>query len=328
MNLTKKIYSPISLSRIEELKINELEFEFFQNFDSPHTRLAYRNDIAQYAQFVKQNFKNILSIEQSQKIHIVAFKDWLKNNDYTPKSTTRKISSISAFFNFLCEKSVMNINPCLHIRRPKQEVCKETNDLSDEEVLRLFESVDTDGSLLHRCVIYLLFSTGIRKSELINLKIKDFKTIRDDQYIIQVIGKGGKILQKLVPDETVDLLFEYLHQLKASNHEVHLEDWLLRPSKNPNEKYKNNTDALNRPLRPSSIDYIVKKYVLKAGITKHITAHSARATYIGSAIENGVDLLRVSQDVGHSSVKTTELYNKRRLKISQSPVHSLGFLKK
>jgi site-specific recombinase XerD len=95
-------------------------------------------------------------------------------------------------------------------------------------------------------------------------------------------------------------------------------DYLFRPTKNP-------VGTLEKKLNPKSIDYIIKKYCQKMGLDGRYSPHSARATYIGSALENGADLYRVSQDVGHSYVTTTQEYDKRRRRLKDSPIHQLGF---
>ena len=87
-----------------------------------------------------------------------------------------------------------------------------------------------------------------------------------------------------------------------------------------------NPGKLNKGLNPKSVDYILKKYARSADIYERISPHSARTPYIGSALENGADLYRLSLDVGHSSVKTTQSYNKREL-FSKKCVGTPGFLK-
>jgi site-specific recombinase XerD len=114
-----------------------------------------------------------------------------------------------------------------------------------------------------------------------------------------------------------------LDYLKSLGEELHQEDWIFRPSKNPLDP-----DHTLKPLAPTSVDYIIKSWCTKAGIDQKVSPHSARASYIGSALESGVDLYKVSRDVGHASVKTTEEYNKRRKKLSDSPVFDLGFMNK
>ncbi len=300
----------------------KLEYEFFHNFESPHTRRCYRNDIGQFFEFLNDQFREVRDYKQIERVHLVAFRNWLSDNDMAPKTVNRKLASCSSFFDFLVEKTLMDFNPALSIKRPRQEVQTPTNDLKDEQIKDLLELVTSlsGPGLLHKAVIYLLFTTGIRKAELINLKIKNI-SIKDGHTIIQIRAKGGKELTKVLHPKCVEVINEYHAYLKSTGDSLHPEDWVLRPSKNPLEP-----GHIIKPLNPKSVDYIVKTWCKKAGIFERISPHSARASYIGSALENGVDLYKVSKDVGHSSVKTTEEYNKRRQKLSESPVFGLGFL--
>lgn len=303
---------------------NELEYEFFSNFQSPHTRKSYRIDITNFFEFLRENFTEVDSYSEIKRVHMVAYRNWLTDNDYAPKSINRKLAANSSFFDFLVEKNMMAFNPCTSIKRPRQEVVSPTNDLTDEQIIHLFEEVDKlkDEALLHKAVIYMLFTTGIRKAELINLKRKNILK-KDDFYFIEIKAKGGKILQKVLHPRCVVVLFEYINYLEKDGETLHPEDWIFRPTKNPLEPTN-----LIKPLNPTSVDYIVKTWCKKVGIEQKISPHSARASYIGSALDAGIDLYKISKDVGHSSVKTTEEYNKRRQKVADSPVFGLGFLKK
>jgi site-specific recombinase XerD len=253
----------------------------------------------------------------------VAFRNWLTDNNLAPKSINRKIAANSSFFDFLIEKSMIQFNPCSAIKRPRQEVVQPTNDLSDEQISNLLSLIDDlkGPGLLHKAVIYTLFTTGIRKAELINLRRKNF-FIRDSHYMIEVRAKGGKHLTKVVHPKCAEMILEYLSYLESHGEPVHAEDWIFRPSRNPLEP-----THIIKPLNPKSVDYIVKTWCKKAGIHHRISPHSARASYIGSALDAGIALYKISKDVGHASVKTTEEYNKRRQKMEDSPVFGLGFLK-
>lgn len=302
----------------------KLEYEFFHNFESPHTRKSYRIDLLQFFEFLKDNFPMVSDYQNIERVHIVAFRNWLTDNDMAPKSINRKLAAASSFFDFIVEKGIIEFNPCTSIKRPRQEVKTPTNDLKDEQIESLLKLVDElDGpGLLHKAIIYTLFTTGIRKAELINLRLKNLQE-KDDHHIIQVRAKGGKELTKVLHPKCFEVITQYLDYLKASGEELHPEDWIFRPSKNPLEPQN-----IIKPLNPKSVDYILKSWCKKAGIFERISPHSARASYIGSALENGIDLYKISKDVGHSSVKTTEEYNKRRQKLSESPVFGLGFIKK
>jgi integrase/recombinase XerD len=301
----------------------ELEYEFFHNFESAHTRKSYRNDIKSFFEFLSDNFKEVKNYQGINRVHVVAFRNFLTDSNYAPKTINRKLAANSSFFDFLVEKNIVQFNPCTSIKRPRQEVQKPTNDLSDEQIQILFSELDklSGPGLLHKAVLYTLFTTGIRKAELINLKIKNFY-IKDGFYLIDIRAKGGKLLSKVVHPKCAEVINDYLNFIKSTNEELHPEDWIFRPSKNPLDP-----THIIKPLNPKSVDYIIKSWCKKAGITQNISPHSARASYIGSALENGIDLYKISRDVGHASVKTTEEYNKRRQKLSESPTFGLGFMK-
>jgi site-specific recombinase XerD len=302
----------------------ELQYEFFYNFESPHTRKSYRIDISQFFEFIKDNFPLISSYEEIKKVHFVAYRNWLTDEDLAPKSINRKMAANSSFFDFLVEKNIVAFNPSNSIKRPRQEVRKATNDASDEQISNLLLMIDAlkGPGLLHRAVIYTLFTTGIRKAELINLRLKNF-FIKEGFYIIEVRAKGGKQLTKVIHPKCSEVINEYIDYLKSTGETLHPEDWIFRPSRNPLDPAH-----INKPLNPKSVDYIIKSWCKKAGIDQRISPHSARASYIGSALESGMDLYKISRDVGHASVKTTEEYNKRRQQLSDSPVFGLGFMDK
>jgi len=139
-------------------------------------------------------------------------------------------------------------------------------------------------------VIYTLFTTGIRKAELINLRRKNF-FVKDGHSVIEVRAKGGKQLTKVVHPKCVEVINDYMAYLESIGEKIHPEDWIFRPSKNPLEP-----GHTIKPLNPKSVDYIIKSWCKKAGIHHRISPHSARASYIGSALEAGVDLYKVSKD--------------------------------
>lgn len=320
----KKCHTPLQTIKTKNSFNAELQYEFFYNFESPHTRKSYRSDISQFFLFLKDQFSSVTNYDEVKKVHFVAFRNWLADMNLAPKSINRKMAANSSFFDFLVEKNIVPFNPSISIKRPRQEVIKPTNDASDEQIKTLFELIETlnGPGLLHRAVIYTLFTTGIRKSELINLRLKNF-FVKDGLSVIEVRAKGGKQLIKVIHPKCAEVINEYIDYLKSSGDILHPEDWIFRPSKNPLDP----THIL-KPLNPKSVDYIIKTWCKKAGIDQRISPHSARASYIGSALENGMDLYKISRDVGHASVKTTEEYNKRRQKLSESPVFGLGFMNK
>ncbi len=299
----------------------KLEYEFFKNFESEHTRISYRNDIVQFLNF----FKNYFSKEnQIERVHIVAFRNFLQEKNLAPKTIGRKLSSLSSYFDFMVEKGLIFFNPVTSIKRPRQEVLSPTNDLTDNQIAELLLSVDnrSPSGPLHKAILYTLFYTGIRKSELTALKLSDLKKINEHK-VIEIRAKGGKFLQKVLHPECFKAINDYLAWMKSMDREISPSDYLFQPTKNPKDP-----EILSRRLSPKSIDYILDIHCKKCGISERISPHSARASYIGSSLDAGADLLTVSQDVGHSSVKTTEIYNKRRKALKESPAYLLKYFKK
>ncbi len=324
MNSALKKYNSFEVDATALNFDNPFFFEFFENFESENTKKSYKNDIKQFFNFLKDSVFQIHALSDVKRLHAVTYKKWLTDTGYAPKTINRKMSSVSSFWDYLVEKSQVEFNIFDSIKRPKQVVTKPTNDLSDDQITKIFYVVDrlkSKSKHLHRAVIYLLFTTGIRKSELINLKREDLFNEKGN-WFIKIKGKGGKILIKLIPPQTYQVMNEYMSWMTRINREIHPKDWIFQPTRNPSD-----SGLLTKPLNPKTIDYILKNCCKKAGVTQRISPHSARASYIGSALDNGADLYKVSQDVGHSSVKTTEEYNKRRSKVEDSPTHHLGFLR-
>jgi site-specific recombinase XerD len=321
-NLVLKNDSHSSLLE-KSLEFDSLElllFEFFENFESEHTKKSYRSDLKGFFDYWMNVNGSLKHWSQVTRVHALQYKKFLTELNQSPKTINRKFSCLTSFFTFLWEKNCIAETPFTHIKRPKQEVLKPTQDLTDEEVLHVLEVAKNELSPMHAVVVYLLFTTGLRKSEIIHLKREDFSE-QKGHTVVRLKTKGGKYLTKVIPVQCMEVIKKYLHWQKKFAVDVSEKDWLLLPSKNPVD------GNLIRPLDPKSFDYIFKQAMLKAQIFKRVSPHSARATYIGSALDAGVDLYHVSRDVGHSSVKTTEEYNKRARSIEQSPVFSLPFLK-
>ena len=108
--------------------------------------------------------------------------------------------------------------------------------------------------------------------------------------------------------------------MKEKNRETEENDWLFQPTRNPS-----NPDYLNKPLNPKTINEILDRYAKAVGIGFKITPHSARATFISELLDIGVDIYVVAREGNHASVKTTQEYDKRRKKLTESPVMKIDW---
>ena len=120
------------LSRFGDNEWDILNYEFFRNFDSPHTRKCYERDIGLFFSFMDSKEVKLIGPQDILKIHVIAYRNYLQDLEQAPKTICRKLSSISSYFDFLIEKNLIDINPCHGVKRPRQVVINETQDLSDK----------------------------------------------------------------------------------------------------------------------------------------------------------------------------------------------------
>lgn len=306
---------------------SQLNYEFFENFESDHTKAAYKSDLNQFFGFVSHTFGPMRSIDDLNRSHVIAYRNYLQTNGgrkgkpCCPKTVIRRLAAVKSYCDFLIEKGFMKLNPTSSVRRPRDEVITATQDLTDDQVRRLIEAVDTNkmSGLLHKAILTLMFSTGLRKSELIHLKVGDYRDLNGYK-IVQFIGKRGKVSRVPLHPTASYHLDRYILWMKDQGRAMSADDWLFQPTRNHSDN-----GHITKKLSAGSVDFIIKRYCRKVGIDARITPHSARATVIGSLLEHGCDLYKVSQLVNHSNVKTTQSYDKRGKKISDSPVFHLKF---
>lgn len=315
------------LSKIEKQIYNE-EVEFLENFTSEHTRKSYKNDIKKFIKYLKMTSSSIDNIKKIQRKHIIKYRNYLSefggqnNEPSAPKSIARKLSCLSRFFDYLVEKNITTLNPVTSVKRPRRDTIKPTNALTSQQVRDLIDSIklDSKSGHLHMALLITFFTTGLRKSEIIYLKYRDYKKNENEAYF-EYIGKGGKRDQKLLHNSCIKVLDNYVnYMIKEQKRIFKPYDWLFQPTKNP----KNPKD-LNKPLNPKTVNEIIRKYSLKIGINFPVSPHSARATFISQLLDQGIDIYSVAQEVNHASVTTTQEYDKRRRKFKDSPVKKLDY---
>lgn len=312
---------------VEKLTRFDLYDEFFENFTSKHTRKSYETDLNKFFEYLSLNYPKIEKYAQIERGQIIAYRNWLSEEGgrygrpSAPKSICRKLSALSSYFDYLVEKKECDFNPVTSVKRPRHEVLKPTNALQKEQVEELISSIDinSESGPLHRALLLTFFTTGLRKSEVLKLQFQDYIRI-NEHHVLEFRGKGGKTGQKVVHPMAVEALEDYLSWMRAKGRGHKMGDWLFQPTRNPH-----NPKNLNKSLNPRTINEIIDHYAKKIGLNFKISPHSARATFIGELLDVGVDIYKVAQEVNHSSVKTTQEYDKRRKKLSDSPVHLLNF---
>ncbi|EQC44294.1 tyrosine-type recombinase/integrase [Bacteriovorax sp. Seq25_V] len=303
-----------------------LDDEFFENFTSAHTRKNYLIDINQFLKWVN-DFFDLSDYKDIQRIHVIKYRNYLSEigghggEPCTPKTINRKLASLSTYFKYLVERNYCQINPVSSVKRPRPEVKSPTNAISKAQVLEIFDAIsrNKNSGPMHMALLVTFFTTGLRKSEILNLRFKDYHR-HGDHMVFEYRGKGGKLGKKLLNPVCVKAINEYVKWMEELERPHEESDWLFQPTRNPSDP-KN----LNKPLNPKTINEIINSYAKKVGIGVSVTPHSARATFISELLGAGVDIYTVAREVNHASVKTTQEYDKRRKKLIESPVNILDW---
>ena len=223
-----------------------------------------------------------------------AFLEALVADGVTKRSQARAISSVKALYRFLDADGALPAgNPCDKLSAPKINPYLPTV-LSVEEVLAILDSVDLSQPEGHRnrCILEVLYSCGLRVSELVGLKISD---IFLDEQFIRVFGKGSK--QRLVPigEPAIRAIRLYRQVRDAGPVQKAAEDILF-------------LNQRGGKLSRVAVFNIVKEQAAAAGIRKTISPHTFRHSFATHLVENGADLRVVQQMLGHESILTTEIY--------------------
>lgn len=311
----------------------QIDQEFLANYPSPHTRRAYQSDIKQFFTFLQQHYPKLKRFDQITRALIIHYRNHLQEfagkggSPMAPKSVARKIASLDSYFDFLIEhRNLLPFNPTSSIKRPKQEVRAPTQYVPREYVLAMFDKARESKLTgpMHQALLMTYFMTGLRTSEILALQIKDILKINECSYF-RVVGKGAKIFHKQLMPTLKNAIDDYLNWMKECGRSLKPDDWLFRPCQESACDDQDQQGDCDRPLNPSSVNRLIDKYAKAVGLQGHVSAHSARATFITDYLQNGADLKEVAMEVSHASTTTTEIYDKRRQKLQKNLQNKLGY---
>ncbi len=203
--------------------------------------------------------------------------------------------ALRAFLKFLAKRDILSLSP-EKVDLPKSE-SREINFLNSEELERLFAAPDTRKitGLRDRVILEILFSTGLRVSELVNL-VRDQVNLETGEFAVK--GKGSRIRLVFLSKTAIKWIKKYLEK-RTDNSKY----FLVRHNLGKRDLMED-----LKPLTPRSIQRIVSKYARAAGIVKKVTPHVLRHSYATDLLSSGADLRSVQEMLGHSSVTTTQIY--------------------
>lgn len=261
---------------------------------SEHTIDAYLNDIKKLQSFCELTPSKFSFIEIDRK-NIEDFFTFLNENFGIQASTQARIlSALKSFFNFLVYQNYTSQNPAELIDSPKLSR-KLPDTLSFEEIEKMINSIDvsTEQGTRDRAILEVLYSCGLRVTELLNLKISE---IQLDLEIVKVIGKGNK--ERIVPigSDAIKYLRIYLNNYRNK---------LMVAEEFKDFVFLN---LRGTPLSRISVFNMIKKQANVLGLRKTISPHTFRHSFATHLVEGGADLRAVQEMLGHVSITTTEIY--------------------
>ena len=260
------------LNRFYELCSEDMERELEPKDITPEVLRKFRLKLNRFED--NQNHERLSTLTQSY--HLIALRGFLK---------------------YLSKRGIKSLDPTL-VDLPRAAK-KQVTFLHYDEIERLLNEIpeDTETGLRDRAIIELLFSGGLRVSELCNLNITD---INLDRREFVVRGKGSKDRPIFIDESAASRVKDYL----CVRHDS-LPALFLNNSKNPGTPSQ---DGNFRRLTPRSIQRMIEKYARLAGITKHVTPHTLRHSFATDLLMNGADLRSVQSLLGHSDISTTQIY--------------------
>ncbi len=259
---------------------------------SDNSIVSYKTDLTKFILFLKE--KKIADFNDVNYNLLMVFFTKLKEYELTSASVSRYSSSLRGFFSYLFEQKYIQENPTKNLTSTKIARSLPVV-LSFEEIEKIFAQPKTNDSLglRDRAMLELFYSSGLRVSELINLKIADL--FFDDE-VIRVIGKGNK--QRIIPvgSSAIKWVTEYLIK--------------VRPLFQKKLKSENIIFISKRGTKLSrmAIWKIVRKYTVLANIQKDVHPHTFRHSFATHLLEGGADLRAVQEMLGHADISTTQIY--------------------
>ncbi|MBC8112696.1 MAG: site-specific tyrosine recombinase XerD [Verrucomicrobia bacterium] len=270
---------------------------------SENSVLAYLRDAEKLRQYLAMTEPE-LSLTAINASHIQLFLQYIGALGMSAYSQARILSGIKAFFNYLLTENIISENPTELIESPRlgRKLPDTLSFPEIEQLLATFDLSALDG-YRDRTMLEVLYSSGLRVSELVNLQITD---VFFDLGFLRIFGKGNK--ERLVPIGREALKFLKTYQTDIRSKKMNKKGQISEISvdaKNENFVFLNQR---GKPLSRVWVFLVIKNAAVEAGISKTVSPHTFRHSFATHLIEGGADLRAVQEMLGHESITTTEIY--------------------
>lgn len=286
-----------------------LDAAWLQRGLADNTRMAYRSDLEQFAQWLLQRGQ---TLQQVRRDTLLEYLSWRLKAGYKARSTARFLSGARGFYQYLLEEGLIIENPTLQVDLPQiGRALPDTLSEADVEALLAAPDIEEVLGLRDRCMLEVLYACGLRVTELVSLTLDQLNT---RQGIIRVMGKGSK--ERLVPmgETALDWLARYLKEGRGALLSTASTD-ILFPSQR------------GQQMTRQTFWHRIKLHAKTAGITKPLSPHTLRHAFATHLLNHGADLRVVQMLLGHSDLSTTQIYThvaRARLQAIHSEHHPRG----
>jgi len=278
---------------LEELQKAFADYLRVERGYSEHTLRNYLSDITIFFEYLREKNIDISEASMLERLEPVDIRGFLASRFKLNKASSnqRRLSAIKTLYKFMQKRGIISANPAEIISSPKTEKSLPKS-ISIDEVLALIHSIDGNEvlDLRDRAMVELMYSSGVRVSELVSINLSDIDLINAT---LRVIGKGGK--ERILPigSYAVQAIDEYL--------------------KRRGELLKTETEALflnknGGRITTRSVARIVKKYLYKCAINKNVSPHVLRHSFATHLLGSGADIRFIQELLGHASLSTTQRY--------------------
>lgn len=275
---------------MEQIVLEYLTYLQIERGLAENTRASYQNDLKQYLDFLAK--EKISDFNQVDRFTIMHFLQALQAENKASSTIIRMVSSLRRFHQYLRQERITEQDPMQHVDTPKKgQTLPKTLSLKEVEVLLATPDTTTPLGLRNRAILEVMYATGMRVSEVVNLKLNQLHL---NLGLLKTIGKGDK--ERIIPlgKIAIQWLERYLTEVReklAVENEEHV--------------FVNHH---GRQLTRQGIWKNLREIVREAGIQKEVTPHTLRHSFATHLLENGADLRIVQELLGHADISTTQIY--------------------
>ncbi|ADI26215.1 MULTISPECIES: site-specific tyrosine recombinase XerD [unclassified Geobacillus] len=268
-----------------------------------NTIVSYERDLKKYVRYLRQ-VEQLQAWGEVERLHILHFLKFLSEQGQSARTIARHLASIRSFHQFLLREKIAAQDPTVHIETPQFErTLPKVLSVEEVEALLAAPQVSTPFGLRDKAMLELLYATGMRVSELVQLNLAD---VHLTMGFVRCYGKGRK--ERIVPigRMAIEALAHYLERGRPQ---------LVNPRRRATEALFLN--HYGQRLTRQGFWKILKRLAKEAGIEKELTPHTLRHSFATHLLENGADLRAVQELLGHADISTTQMYThvtKTRLK--------------